>query len=279
MRLKTLLKTWPFPKVIPGAFNAAGALLIEDAGFPAVYVSGAGLSAGCGMPDTGELTLVEVAVLSSYITRAVKIPVIIDADTGFGGTETVKKTVRALEGIGANAIQLEDQTFPKRCGHLQGKDVIAARDFAKKIRAAAGARASADFLIIARTDARAVNGIDDAIERARIYLDAGADAVFPEALETKDEFAYFAACVKAPLAANMTEFGMTPYITAREFGDMGYAAVLFPMTAFRASMKAAKDALEVLKTKGTQKGMLNKLQTRVELYNLLGYAPKNKRKG
>ncbi len=282
MKLKALFKKGARANVIPGAFNAASGLLIEDAGFPALYVSGAGLAAGCGLPDTGELTLVEVAVLSSYITNAVNIPVIIDADTGFGGPDAIKKTVAALEGIGASAIQLEDQTFPKRCGHLPGKTVIPAKEFAKKIRAAIGARASRDFLVIARTDARAVNGIDDAIGRAKTYLDAGADAIFPEALANKREFAEFAACVDAPLVANMTEFGSTPYITAREFGAMGYAAALFPMTVFRASMKAAKDALRELKTKGTQKGILKDLQTRSELYDLLGYSPsvkKNRKKG
>jgi len=277
MKLKNLLKNGPSPTTIPGAFNAASALLIEDAGCAALYVSGAGLSAGCGLPDTGELTLEEVTALSSYITNAVKIPVIIDADTGFGGPDAVKKTVAALEGIGASAIQLEDQTFPKRCGHLPGKGVIPAREFAKKIKAAIGARASRDFLIICRTDARAIAGIDDAIERANIYLDAGADAIFPEALASKKEFAQFAAFVDAPLIANMTEFGKTPYITAREFGEIGYAAVLFPMTIFRASMKAAKDALTVLKTKGTQKGILKNLQTRAELYDLLGYEPSVKK--
>ncbi|MBI5971575.1 MAG: methylisocitrate lyase [Deltaproteobacteria bacterium] len=277
MKLKDLLKNSLFPKTIPGAFNAASALLIEDAGFPAVYVSGAGLSAGCGLPDTGELTLVEVAVLSSYITNAVNIPVIIDADTGFGGPGAIKKTIAALEGIGASAIQLEDQTFPKRCGHLPGKGVIPAREFAKKIKAAVKARASRDFLVICRTDARAVAGIDDAIGRAKIYLDAGADAIFPEALANKKEFAQFAVAVDAPLVANMTEFGRTPYITVKEFGDIGYAAVLFPMTAFRASMKAAKDALRELKAKGTQKGILKDLQTRTELYELLGYSPSVKK--
>lgn len=277
MKLKALLKKSPFPNIIPGAFNAASGLLIEDAGFPALYVSGAGLSAGCGLPDTGELSLVEVAALSSYIVNAVDIPVIIDADTGFGGPDAVKKTVAALEGVGASAVQIEDQTFPKRCGHLPGKGVIPAREFAKKIRAAVKARTSTDFLVIARTDARAVNGLDDAIERAKIYLDAGADAIFPEALANRKEFSQFAAGVRAPLIANMTEFGHTPYITAREFGDIGYAAVLFPMTIFRASMKAAKDALAVLKTKGTQKGILKNLQTRPELYDLLSYAPSIKK--
>lgn len=259
---------------VPGAFNAASALLIEKAGFRAVYVSGAGLSNSSGVPDVGVITRDESVRLSTYIIKAVSIPVIIDADTGYGGPTEVEKTVRAFEAAGASAIQIEDQEFPKRCGHLPGKTVVSAEEFAEKIRAAAGARKSRDFLIIARTDARAVNGLDDAIERARLYTKAGADAIFPEALESVDEFRRFSEAVKNPLVANMTEFGKTPYITVDEFGSMGYSVVLFPMTAFRAAMKAMEEALSTLKEKGTQKGMLLKLQTREELYRLIGYEVK-----
>lgn len=255
----------------PGAFNAASAMLIERAGFKAGYVSGAGLSNSNGLPDTGLLSLGETVMLSSYMVKAVGIPLIIDADTGFGGPDDVKTAVKAFEEIGFSAMQIEDQEFPKRCGHLPGKTVITAEEFVKKIKAAVSARRKDDFLIIARTDAKASEGIEGALKRAKAYIDAGADMIFPEALETKEEFSRFAEEIKAPLLANMTEFGKTPYITLDEFGKMGYAAVLFPMTAFRAAMKAIEAALSELKEKGTQKGMLEKMQTREELYRLLKY--------
>jgi len=256
---------------IPGAFNAASALLIEKAGFQAVYISGAGLSNSNGLPDAGLLSRDEVVRLSSFIIDAVSLPIIIDADTGFGGPVEMAKTIKAFEETGASAIQIEDQVFPKRCGHLPGKSVIPQAQFVEKIKAAVDARKSPDFLIIARTDARATNGLDEAIKRANAYINAGADIIFPEALETKEEFIEFTRAVKAPLMANMTEFGKTPYIGLDEWGEMGYSFVLFPMTAFRAGMKAMEDALRELKERGTQKGLLGKMQTREELYKLLRY--------
>ena len=256
---------------IPGAFNAASALLIERAAFQAVYISGAGLSNSNGLPDAGLLSRDEVVRLSSFIIDAVSLPIIIDADTGFGGPVEMAKTIKAFEETGASAIQIEDQVFPKRCGHLPGKKVIPQAQFVEKIRAAVDARKSPDFLIIARTDARATNGLDEAIKRANAYINAGADIIFPEALETKEEFIEFTRAVKAPLMANMTEFGKTPYIGLDEWGEMGYSFVLFPMTAFRAGMKAMEDALRELKERGTQKGLLGKMQTREELYKLLRY--------
>ena len=255
----------------PGAFNAAAAMLIEKGGFKALYISGAGLSNSAGLPDTGLLSMDEAARFSSYIIRSVNIPAIVDVDTGFGGIPEVKGTVRIFEGLGAGAIQIEDQEFPKRCGHLPGKRVIPAKDFAKKLDAAASARENGEFLIIARTDARAVEGMEGAIKRAKIYRDAGADVIFPEALEGKDEFRRFSDEVKAPLLANMTEFGRTPYMTLDEFGEMNYSIVLFPMTCFRVAMKSMEAALTELKEKGTQKGLLRKMQTREELYGLLKY--------
>jgi len=256
---------------IPGAFNAASALLIERAAFQAVYISGAGLSNSNGLPDAGLLSRDEVVRLSSFIIDAVSLPIIIDADTGFGGPVEMAKTIKAFEETGASAIQIEDQVFPKRCGHLPGKSVIPQAQFVEKIKAAVDARKSPDFLIIARTDARATNGLDEAIKRANAYINAGADIIFPEALETKEEFIEFTRAVKAPLMANMTEFGKTPYIGLDEWGEMGYSFVLFPMTAFRAGMKAMEDALRELKERGTQKGLLGKMQTREELYKLLRY--------
>lgn len=269
--LKRLLKKGGL--IAPGAFNAASAMLVEKAGFPVVYISGAGLSNSSGRPDAGLLTLEETTVFSSYIVNSVKIPAIVDADTGFGGPREVRRTVCAIEGIGAAAIQLEDQAGDKRCGHLAGKKVIAAREFAAKIQAAANARKSKGFLIIARTDAAAVSGLSDAIDRARLYLEAGADIIFPEALASREEFAAFSRAVDAPLMANMTEFGKTPYMAADEFFRLGYCLVIFPMTVFRIAMRSAEDALSALYKKGTQKGMLGKMQTREELYRLLGYKP------
>ncbi|MBI5561887.1 MAG: methylisocitrate lyase [Deltaproteobacteria bacterium] len=262
----------------PGAYNAATAMLAEKAGFKAVYVSGAGLANSCGLPDTGLLSIEETAVFASYIIKSTALPAIVDVDTGFGGPGKVSETVRVFESIGAAAVQIEDQEFPKRCGHLEGKRVMPAKEFARKIRAAVADRKGGGMLIIARTDARACEGLASAMERARIYLDAGADMVFPEALLGKAEFREFASCVKAPLLANMTEFGKSPYLSVREFGEMGYAVVIFPMTCFRAAMKAAGAALAELKTRGTQKRMLDKMQTRDELYRLLGYSPEAKTK-
>ena len=256
---------------IPGAFNAASALLIEKTGFEAVYISGAGLSNSNGLPDAGLLSMEEVARLSSFIIEATSLPAIIDADTGFGGPAEVAATVRAFEEAGASAMQIEDQEFPKRCGHLPGKSVIPEARFVEKIRAAIDARSSTDFLIIARTDARATGGLEEAIARAQAYADAGADIIFPEALESKAEFAEFARRVKAPLLANMTEFGKTPYIGLDEWGKMGYSFVLFPMTLFRTGMKAMEETLSELKATGTQKGLLQRMQTREELYRLLRY--------
>jgi len=259
--------------VMPGAYNAATAMLIKEAGFKAVYISGAGLANSCGLPDTGLLSLEETVLLSSYITAAVDCPTLVDVDTGFGGPLSVKKTVRAFEAIGAGAVQIEDQEFPKRCGHLDNKRVVPAREFAKKIKAAVASRNNTDFLIVARTDSRAGEGMDAAVERALIYLDAGADMIFPEALLDKREFTQFATAIKAPLVANMTEFGKTPYITADEFAGIGYNIVLFPMTCFRLAMRSVETALGELKAKGTQKRLLNKMQTREALYKLLGYSP------
>lgn len=261
---------------VPGAFNAASALLIERAGFKAVYVSGAALSNSNGLPDTGLLTREEVRLFSSCIIKAVKLPVIVDVDTGFGGPEEVRKTVEAFEQIGASAIQIEDQEFPKRCGHISGKSVIPAGDFVEKIKSAVKARKSPEFLIIARTDAKEPEGLKGAIKRALAYKEAGADIIFPEALESKEEFRTFAKEVKGKLLANMTEFGKTPYITVDEFRDMGYSIALFPVTCFRASMKATDDTLAALKKAGTQAGLLDKMMTRQEVNKLIGYSPDDK---
>jgi methylisocitrate lyase len=261
--------------VMPGAFNAATARLIERCGFPAVYISGAGLAnATAGVPDIGLLTLSEVSQLAAYIADAVSIPALADADTGFGGPDNVARTVRTFERIGLAGMHLEDQEFPKRCGHLSGKTLVSVDEMAEKIRAAVSARRDKDFLIVARTDARAIEGLDSAVQRAKNYLEAGADAIFPEALQSAKEFRDFARHVRAPLMANMTEFGRSPLLAVRELADMGYRMVIFPQTAFRVSMHAAENCLRDLKRNGTQKAWLDRMQTREDLYELLGYDPK-----
>jgi methylisocitrate lyase len=259
---------------MPGVFNAAMGRLVERAGFDALYISGAGLcNATAGVPDIGLLTLTEVAQLAGYIARAVKIPAIVDADTGFGGAENAARTIEEFERAGLAGCHIEDQEFPKRCGHLAGKTLISVEDMNEKISAAAAARRDPDFLLIARTDARAVEGFEEAVERAKSYLAAGADAIFPEALQGREEFRDFAAAIDAPLLANMTEFGKSPLLSLEELAELGYRMVIYPQTAFRVSMFAAGQMLRDLKTTGTQKSWLDRMQTREELYKLLEYDP------
>lgn len=261
--------------VMPGALNAAMARLIEHCGFSAVYISGAGLAnATAGVPDIGLLTLSEVSQLAGYIADAVSIPALADADTGFGGPENVARTVRTFERLGLAGMHLEDQVFPKRCGHLTGKTLVIVDEMAEKIGAAVSARRDKDFLIVARTDARAIEGLDSAVQRAKSYLEAGADAIFPEALQSAKEFREFARQVGAPLLANMTEFGRSPLLSVRQLEEMGYRMVIFPMTAFRVSMHAAERCLRDLKRRGTQKAWVDKMQTREQLYKLLDYDPR-----
>lgn len=270
-RLRAALKA-KRPLVIPGVFNALVAKMAERAGFSAVYQSGAALSAGlAAVPDVGLITQTEFAEQGRYLAQSVSIPVISDADTGFGEALSVERTVRMYESAGLAGLHLEDQQFPKRCGHLSGKTLVTLEEMVSKVRAAVTARRDANFVIIARTDARAVNGIEDARERALAYVNAGADMIFPEALETREEFAQFAEGFPVPLIANMTEFGKSPLLTAEELGHLGYAAVLFPVTTFRAAMQAAWNTLMTLQTTGTQQSVLDTFQTRSELYDLLGY--------
>jgi methylisocitrate lyase len=259
---------------MPGAFNAATARLIEQIGFQAVYVSGAGLSnAAGGVPDIGLLSRSDVRQLAAWVAAAVSTPVIVDADTGWGGSEDAARTVSEFERAGLAGLHLEDQVIDKKCGHLSGKKLISQSAMASKLKAAAGAKRDKDFLLIARTDARSVEGFDPAVKRAEAYLDAGADAIFPEALQSEDEFAEFARRVKAPLLANMTEFGKSPLLTINRLGELGYRIVIFPQTAFRIAMKAEELALKHLKEQGTQRNLLDQMQTRKELYSLLKYDP------
>ncbi|MEP6822989.1 MAG: methylisocitrate lyase [Chthoniobacterales bacterium] len=259
---------------MPGVFNASMGRMVERSGFPAVYISGAGLcNATAGVPDVGLLTLTEVAQLAGYVARAVKIPCIVDADTGFGGAENAARTIQEFERAGLAGCHIEDQEFPKRCGHLAGKSLVSVEEMNEKISAAAAAKRDKDFLLIARTDARAVESFDQAVKRAQSYLDAGADAIFPEALQNEEEFRNFAKAVKAPLLANMTEFGRSPLLTLEQLTEFGYKMVIYPQTAFRVTMFAAGQMLRDLKRSGTQEGWLDRMQTRKELYELLDYDP------
>jgi len=247
--------------------------MVEKAGYDATYLSGAALSAGLlGLPDVGLFTLTELAQQTAYVTRRVKIPVIVDADTGFGAAVNVERTIVELEAAGAAAIQLEDQVLPKRCGHLSGKALVEPAQMCAKLRAAAAARVDAHLVLVARTDARGVSDLSEAIERAKRYLDAGADWIFPEALADAKEFEQFAEAVDAPLVANMTEFGKSPLLTLDELADLGYAAVLYPVTLLRTAMKAIEAALAVIANDGTQADLLDLMQSRQELYDLLGYS-------
>ncbi|MCS7142198.1 MAG: methylisocitrate lyase [Aigarchaeota archaeon] len=256
---------------IPGVYNPIGALLADRLGFEAVYLSGAALSGSLGLPDIGLITLDELVFFTRRITSVTKIPLIVDADTGFGEPINVMRAVRELIDAGASAIQIEDQVMPKRCGHLDGKEVIDPDQMVKKIKAALIARGHTDTVIIARVDSRSVFGIDDAIRRGRLYARAGADVIFPEALESEKEFEVYASSVDAPLLANMTEFGKTPYISVKRFGELGYRFVIFPVTTFRTCVKSTIEALRTIREEGTQARLLDKMTTRDEFYEIINY--------
>lgn len=257
---------------IPGAINALSARLIEQEGFEAMYLSGAVLANSVGgMPDVGLMTLSESEAHTASIARATSIPIIADADTGYGEVDNAARTIQVLEQAGVSGVHLEDQVFPKRCGHLEGKELVASEDFCEKIQASAAAKSSDDFVLIARTDARGVVGFDEAVRRAQAYVEAGADAIFPEGLRSAEEFADFATQVDTLLLANMTEFGTTPYLKVEDFAQMGYNMVIFPVTLQRAAMKAMEEVLQALRRDHSQEGVLDRMQTRQELYDLLGY--------
>jgi methylisocitrate lyase len=260
--------------MMPGVPSAAMARQVEQAGFDAVYVSGAGMiNSTAGMPDIGLLSRDEVVRLAGYVAHAVRIPAIVDADTGFGEGDEVKQTISALEKAGLAGCHIEDQEFPKRCGHLAGKTIVDLKTMIARIKAAVAARGDKDFLIIARTDARGVEGFDRTVERAGEYLTAGADAIFPEALQTAEEFSDFAKKIKAPLMANMTEFGKSPLLTFQQLAGFGYRMIIYPQSAFRILMKTSGKFFAALKKSGTQNDWLDQMQTRQELYDLLDYDP------
>jgi methylisocitrate lyase len=255
----------------PGAFSPLVSLLIEREGFDGVYISGAVLANDLGLPDVGLTTLTEVSQRGRAIARATELPSIIDADTGFGEPMNAARTVQELEELGLCGCHFEDQENPKRCGHLDGKSLVPASEMIKKIRAAATARRDPNFVIIARTDARATEGLNGAIERARAYVDAGADMIFPEALTDEGEFGAFKKAVPVPLLANMTEFGKSKLLTTRQLAEAGVNVVIYPVTSLRLAMKAVAEGLAVLKSDGTQESLLKQMQTRAELYELLRY--------
>jgi methylisocitrate lyase len=255
--------------IVPGVYNPFSALLAKKAGAKAIYLSGAALTSSYGLPDLGVISLEELAYMVRKIKEVVDIPLIVDADTGFGEPLNVYRTIKVLEAAGADAVQIEDQVNPKKCGHLEDKVLVTKEEMVAKILAAR--EASKNIVLVARTDARGVTGIDDAIERAHAYIKAGADIIFPEALLSEEEFKFFAEKVKAKLLANMTEFGKTPYITAQKFKELGYSFVIFPVTAFRAAAKAMQEVYEILMTQGTQEKILDKLMTRAQQYEIINY--------
>lgn len=260
---------------MPGAINALSARLIESMGFDAMYLSGAVLANSVGgVPDVGLMTLTEAEAHAKAIARVTSIPIIADADTGYGEADNTARTVRVMEEAGVSGIHLEDQVFPKRCGHLEGKELVPAEHFCEKIQAAARAKHSDDFVLIARTDARGVVGLDETIRRANLYIEAGADAVFPEGLRSTEEFAEVGKRVKTYLLANMTEFGTTPYLSVADFAKLGYRMVIFPVTLQRAAMKAMENVLTEIRASGSQKVLLDQMQTRQALYDLLEYGGK-----
>jgi methylisocitrate lyase len=256
----------------PGAFSPLVALAIADRGFDGVYVSGAVLSADLGLPDIGLTTLSEVAGRGAEIAGVTSLPSIIDVDTGFGEPANVARTVEAMEDSGLAGLHIEDQVNPKRCGHLDHKLLISRTDMLRRIRAAVVARRDPDFVICARTDARGVEGIDDAIERAKSYVDAGADMIFPEALENEAEFEKFRKAVDAPLLANMTEFGKTALLPTKTLESLGFNLVIWPVTMLRLAMGVVEEALDVLEATGTQESLVGRMQTRSRLYELVDYA-------
>jgi methylisocitrate lyase len=256
---------------VPGVFDALVGRLAERLGFSAIYLSGAALSASAGLPDVGLLSVNDFVDRARTITQATSLPLLCDADTGFGEPLNVERTVRLFESAGVAGIHLEDQELPKRCGHLSGKRLVELDAMAAKIRAAVAARQDPDFVVIARTDARGVTGFEDAVRRAQAYLTAGADAVFPEALESAEEFAAFARKVQAPLLANMTEFGRSPILDFDDLASMGYRLVLYPVSAYRSALKAAQLTLVDIKKQGHQRERLPQMLTRAELYDLLQY--------
>ncbi|MFB2554275.1 methylisocitrate lyase [Herbiconiux liangxiaofengii] len=260
---------------MPGAFNPLSARLIEEKGFDGVYISGAVIAADLGFPDIGLTTLTEVATRGGQISRMTNLPTLIDADTGFGEPMNVARTVQTLEDAGVSGLHIEDQVNPKRCGHLDGKAVVDADTAVKRIRAAVDARRDPNLLIMARTDIRAVDGLGAAIDRAKQLVDAGADAIFPEAMASLDEFEAMRAAIDVPMLANMTEFGKSELFSVQQLESVGANLVIFPVSLLRIAMGAAERGLDALVAEGSLKSEVATMQTRARLYELLDYAAYN----
>ncbi|MBU6267539.1 MAG: methylisocitrate lyase [Sphingomonadales bacterium] len=254
---------------MPGAYNGLSGLQAKAAGFESLYVSGAAMSAQMGLPDLGIMTIDDVCFFIRQIARVTGLPMLVDGDTGFGEALNVMHMVRAFENAGAAAVQIEDQLLPKKCGHLSDKKLAPASEMAAKV--AAARRARKDLVIIARTDGLEREGIEGAIARARLYVEAGADAIFPEALNDPESFARFSAEVKVPLLANMTEFGKTPFMTAQQFEQLGYKMIIWPVSALRIAAKAHEELYATIKSEGWVKPLVHRMQTRAELYATIGY--------
>jgi methylisocitrate lyase len=254
---------------IPGAHNGQAALQAKAAGFEALYLSGAAMSASMGLPDLGIITIDDVCFFVRQVARSSSLPVLVDGDTGYGEALNVMHMVRSFEDAGAGAVHIEDQLLPKKCGHLNDKKLADPHDMAAKV--AAARKASRHLYIIARTDAAASEGMDGAVARAKLYLEAGADAIFPEALTTAEMFREFASRIDAPLLANMTEFGRTPFFTASEFEAMGYRMVIWPVSALRVANKAQEELYAAIRRDGGTHNMVERMQTRAELYATIGY--------
>jgi methylisocitrate lyase len=271
-KFRTALKS-ESPLQIIGTINANHALLAKRAGYRAIYLSGGGVAAGSlGVPDLGITTLEDVLVDVRRITAVCDLPLLVDIDTGFGPSAfNIQRTIRSLIDAGAAAAHMEDQIGAKRCGHRPNKEVVSTTEMVDRIKAAVIARGSDSFYLIARTDAVAVEGLDSAITRAKAYIDAGADAIFAEAIRTLEDYRRFTAEIKVPVLANITEFGLTPLFTLDELKGAGIAMALYPLSAFRAMNKAAERVYEVIRKEGTQKSVLGEMQTREELYDRINY--------
>ncbi|MBL8032849.1 MAG: methylisocitrate lyase [Leptospiraceae bacterium] len=268
-RMKTLLAGSEIIQT-PGAHDALTGLMAKKLGFKALYISGAAFSASRGMPDIGYFTVTELADYVRGLYQATNLPILVDVDTGFGEVVHIPRMVLEMEGAGAAMVQMEDQKLPKKCGHLEGKELVTADEMCRKIDAVMKTRKN--MLLLARTDAHAIYGIEEAIKRAKMYVNAGADAIFPEALKTEAEFKQFAAEVKVPLLANMTEFGKTPYFKAKDLQAWGYKLVIYPVTSLRSQMKAVERVFTAIKNDGSQEAEVKNMQTRQELYDLIDYA-------
>lgn len=260
----------------PGSYSPMVSMLIEQKGFDGLYISGAVLANDLGLPDIGMTTLTEVSLRGRQIARTSNLPSLIDIDTGFGEPMSVARSVMELEEFGISGCHLEDQVNPKRCGHLDNKQIVTREEMCKKVKAAADAKRDENFLIIARTDARASEGLDAAIDRARAYVDAGAEMIFPEAMKDESDFEAFRKAVDVPLLANMTEFGKSKLLSKEQLENLGYNLVIYPVTTVRLAMKAVEDGLDHIKKNGSQEAILDNMQHRKRLYEILRYEDYNK---